>query len=261
MKGFLIVILIFVVLIIGIGYLYYVIEKPFQERAEWEYYNASFIVKDNGEPVSSELQIVLQDNPNEFYLIETQKDGYVNVQLPTNKSFRVFNKVNFTSTYYTKRYSYFINQPQNLRINVDLERIGDITLNQTGDLSNDNVNLTLKVNNGTFRFINFCLRWDSGIISVETDDDYIKYEEPQRLQGLVDSCYKVYRSLLNENEKRTIPLYINKWSNEDIGLKIYIMDGDIRWNSIDLNNNGLDSYLIEVDGKDIGKKDILYEFK
>ena len=40
---------------------------------------------------------------------------------------------------------------------------------------------------------------------------------------------------------------------------MYILDGDIRYNSIQDTSNGLDSYLVEgEDSEDVGKKDVVY---
>ena len=200
--------------------------------------------------IEADYIITLDKNKNEIYKQgKTLLDGYIIEKIPINNTFNIF--VNADGFYTVMMHENSGSYPLLIRLHPELSLIGNLTVYQDKKLSeSEYINITLQAKEDV-RFINYCIEWTSSIIRIESSNK-------ERLKGKVDKCYKTYYSLLN-NDNYAISLYIkhlNLLSSDYI--KIYINDGDIRYYSIKDSNNGMDSYVIEENKKDIAMQEIIY---
>lgn len=265
MKGLIILVILFGLFLSGILLYYFKYQKPAEQQLFYSTYNISIltyeIINNKKVPISTKINIVLDESNVLYESITTSVDGYTLIKIPSNHTFALFNENIENQTYYTLRKRFILYDTNDLqRVDFEVERYGDLIITQPNALQNNNsVFLNIK-SIGTHRFFNFCYRWSSNLLNVVTNTNFIATTPPKRLIGKVDKCYLTYTSLFNTNI--TVPFYYNTFSNDDLEIKVWILDGDIRYYSINTEYNGLGSYLIEDDkGDNIGKGDIIYVIK
>lgn len=244
--------------------IYFLYEKPVQEK-EPEYYNVSIRTYEDttGRQVASGYVIVLDDSSILYANGTTLNQGYVLAKVPKNHTFVVFNSNIANQSYYTLRgfYGSSMLPVDSFRVDFPLTSQGTVAISHDGILGIDSViHVTLDVT-GEFRYPSICLQWSSKIISVTIPDKDEMLTLPKRLEGKVVKCYSLKSTLKDDHV--IIPIQYIKYGTLDESdfIQIYVLDGDIRYYSIN-PLDGYKSYILEdTQGNDVGQKDYLYVVK
>lgn len=234
--------------------LYFFYEKPAQTEIKIEYKNISLKMLDGNNQVSTSFVILLDSSTIPYKFGNTTSQDYLLVKIPKNRTFSLFNINLDNQSYYTNEYKNFDLINDVIRIDFKLIKIGDLNVSSQGILGINNIiNLKLE-SNGTINFINVCFRWSAKIIDAQIFG-YEETLEPKRLKNKVDKCFITHQSL-NKNSM-ILPITYTKFGNlnEYDFIEVYIIDGDLSYNT----RNSNDNYIIEdSNGKDVGMLDFYY---
>lgn len=194
----------------------------------------------------------------------TSDKGYVRTQIliPINQSFHVLNTNLENQTYYTRRsQAGQTDRFGNVTANIRIFNYGTVEVQQEGDLGSDNpINLTL-FNTGEFRFAGFCLRWSPRITRVDVPQ--LEFTSKlQRFGDRVDKCWSSsdrFLKLNGDNQNKTFSITYNALEElkETDYIRVYVIDSDFLEQSS--KKEDINSYLVELDDKDVGQEDIIYE--
>lgn len=256
-KGMVILAIIFILLMGGIAMGYFFIQKPSQVRP-LTYHNISIRALDE-----STLDVVLGNYSlylnNGFFNQGTTKVNYVLEKVPVNGTVTIF--VN-SPGYYTTMYLWqaFGSDPVYRRADVELKPQGEIKVEQEGRLAFLDNPINLNISSTAYvKGIHICLRWSANIITAQIAN-YSTIEVPERLENLVDKCYKTQEFL--DNSSVVFPIEFKKFRSLDPSdeIKVYILDVDITPDSY-LQCPSNCYTLIDEWGQDIGIPDYLHIIK
>lgn len=241
-------------------------EQPIQEGSTIQYQNISLAFYDDSsaKQIRSGYVITLGESREAYMVGNTTENDFTFIRVPQNSTFYIFNTNLENQTYYTTRYtavSADSDMSKVIRAQVPLTPYGNITITQDQKLSyvNNNVYLTLE-SPGIFRYVTLCYQWSPNILSV-TNPDFEQLPEskiPQRLHNKVVKCYITKQSIMKTTMKINVKYFAFAKLNADDNIKVYILDGDIRYYSI----NGPDSFILEdTNMTDVGTRDIEFTIK
>lgn len=247
-----------------IAALYIFYEKPKEEK-EPEYYNVSIRTYEDisGKQVASGYAIVLDESTALYKNGTSREQGYVLEKVPKNHTFQIFNYNVGNQSYYTLRgrfYDYSGTKDE-FRVDFPLTKQGNLTISHDGEFGTDSeLHVTIDAD-GEFRYPSVCLQWSARVVSVTIPSYQETNKIPKRLQGKVVKCYEITQTI--KDDHIIFPIRYSKFGNLDDAdfIKIYILDGDIRYYSIN-PLDGYKSYIIEDEqGNDVGEPDIEYIVK
>lgn len=257
-RGIIIFIVILGLIITGAVLVYFLYEKPIQEKPPLNNnLNIRIYDKDTGKQIVTNYIISMIPLNTIYKEGTTVENGFVKELLPVNNSFRVITKNKGEQTYYTnfKEYEDLNGVPMDYRIEIPVQKYGKLLVSSNDTWKVDNPYKLTLTTNDVVNHIGFCVRWSRNIISVTSVTNYEEELAPKRLENKVDRCYNTDISLNNES----IDIFLNyKKFGElmtDDSIKVIIMDGDIRYTN---------PYKIIREGgnkSDIGVPDIVYEIK
>lgn len=191
-KG-IVIFLIFVVLIGIFAYVYLRYQKPVNDNKEQVYANLSIQSIYNNTPVSTNYEIII-NGVNETG--KTFEEGFVRRFVPVNSTI-ILRNVN--DSYYEKRIEIFIDRENVYRMILDLEKVGNITINSSINPFNPGVislNITSK---DTFKNYNLCSKWTLHILSISlenyTGERTDNYDRCFRLEGYLNDSETQYLTL------------------------------------------------------------------
>ncbi|MFW5793887.1 MAG: hypothetical protein ACOCV1_00155 [Bacillota bacterium] len=236
-----IILITFIFLIIGGGFIYWLYEKPEQQEVNSKGYLFLKYINSQGKQVEADYYIRLGGKI--YQEGKTLKDGYLQISIPSNSTADVYAKINNSYMTYFQEYI-----KDNSQIRVDLKEnvIGHINLDY--DIKNDKeILLNFTSENVSRPF--FCLAWSKNFLYLDSENE--KIEVPKRLKYKVNKCFNI-------SNETVVSYKIFKSLDEQDFIKVYIIDRDITpWSD--------GEYIYETpDLKDVGKTDkieIINKFK
>jgi len=238
------------VLLIAIGFFIYVFyEKPIQDNINNNYVslNINAHENDSDSQLITGYKVYVEDS---FYNEgETLENGFIRVNVPTNKSFYILNSNLGDQNYYTNFIEFdSISIQESKRITLLLINSGKVNFSYSGSLINEAVDLKI-LGEGEIRNFIFCVRYSLGILTLNVLGEHEIIDPPDRYKYKVDKCYNPMFDL-SDNEI-IIPLRFKVFGSdvENEFIEIIIIDGD------EISKNNI---VYEIEGEDLWAEDFKF---
>jgi len=256
-TGLIVLTIIMLVLMGGVVFFYFAIEKPNQALLSVQHnYSIRFVDEISGEVIITNYTIYLD---GAFYKRGISKKlGFVLERVPFNKSVDIFSE---SKTHYTTRYRHrsFSSQAKNIRAEVIITPHGRIDIFHRGEfILGDDLSLNIS-SKGLVRQISVCLRWSSSFITVSIPNQTL-IDVPPRLENKVDKCYKTREVLKNSSVSFPIDYKLFRSLDLSDNIKVIVLDADITPESVK-TCPGSCYTLVDLGGNDIAIPDIEYVIK
>ena len=196
MRFVAIFIVIFVLLLIGVGiYAYYNYEKNVKD-IETTYTNINIHAVDyyENKNIVTGFKINLGSDENVYSNGTTLKNGFILSKVPINNTYYVNNFNLEGQNYYieSKKVDTYI---ENItRVDFNLVEPGRITIGQHGILNGSDINLSV-ITDTQYRDILLCFKWSKHIIKIYTDTNFTPIVRSVEYKN-TDECYDSKESLV-----------------------------------------------------------------
>jgi hypothetical protein len=180
------IILIFVILALigGVVLLYFKVEKPAEIQASNSSVNLSIYAQVDGKNIITNYNVFV--NGSLYSNGTTLRDGLVLEVVPSNSEITVYNVNLGNQIYYIEEYDKFLTTTESQRVLFNLEEPGKLNITQTGLLNGSEIILNISSYNGSYKELQFCIRWGIHIITVRTNANVIS--NPEKYNDYVH-CY------------------------------------------------------------------------
>jgi hypothetical protein len=209
-------IIIFLVLAGTLTFLYFHYEKPVQKEDVVQYTNLTIFAKDNkGELIKTGYTIFL--NGSLYAAGETDKYTGIREVVSVGNEFVIKNVNLPEQSYYIKKIDFFSTIPNKVnRIDLDLEKVGELNITKKGNFITDNKITLILTTNNSFKDLMYCLKWSEMLVYVQSANDIMSADT-------FDNNYKCYETTFNLNEKNNYVISINYNSINILTPDDYIM--------------------------------------
>lgn len=159
---------------------------------------------------------------------QLQKEALISVEFPLNHTPRVF--TNCPEEYYTLKTpapTVFI--PSTYKILATTYKLGNLTLSTQDTLHEEknNVNISVKAENGRYKNPNICIKHSLGIFDITTNKDRTEIiPKPQRFENYQKCMDLSFESLVKNMQRELIVSYTGQNLNCDDYLTITFFDSD-----------------------------------
>lgn len=184
MKGYLVLFFILLVFAGIIGYVYYTIEKDSIEEPPFVDFTITTVY--DKQRISTGYVIELDGIISKKG--QTLTGGSIIEKLPTNRSIKVYNENLPGQDYYTTVVERDSFDTETKRVNIELEKAGELDISHAGSLGDDELEVIIN-SRKEFRNLHFCVGWSSHIIYSRPD-----FNKSEQLPGY-DACYNTQMSL------------------------------------------------------------------
>lgn len=232
-KAVIFVVIFFFILFIAIAIIFFTFKNSLNPpEVHLDLYNVSLRFYDNDTNRQTVTDYNIYVNNTLYHSGTSTPYDFIREQLPRNSSIFIVNHNRNNQTYYLNKFSYSdtFGQTSNTRVEIPLQKYGNLTLNQDGKLGADNpVNLNVLAN-GEARYLILCVRWSSDIITVNPIADksvnstYEFTAIPQRLYNKVDHCYDLKMSLTDKGLSIPISYKVFGSITDKDYINVYIID-------------------------------------
>lgn len=198
-KLFWIALIVIILIAVGVfGYIYYFYEKPIKEEAAKNItapISISFV--NNNKKVETPFVITI----NSFNRIESTSTlgGYSSVEIPINSSIVI---ENVNGSYYKSSMPLFVASTETKRLDIEVTRFGNLTINNTGNMELNNITMFL-TSTGLFKNFKICYTWSTHIIKIDSP------EVPSARSSEYDRCSNSLYTL--DNSKMNFTLDISRF--------------------------------------------------
>jgi len=243
---------VFILLISSAIFLYIVYEKPNQDLINSPATTNITLIFIDEKQIATGYIISLDNSPYVYDSGITTENDYLYLTIPLNHSFSVFNNNTLNQRYYTEIRDFNTNLLNIINNEVKLVPYGNLSIVSNSKISELN-GVILNISSiGEVRCLKACVRGSTNIVSIK--GNYDKINIPKRLINKVDNCYDLKETI--NNNYTILNLTYSKFGElrDDDFIKIYIIDGDYRFNDRSCNFE-------DLQGRDIGIDDFMYEVK
>lgn len=204
-------------LIIGLIYLYYYYEKPLQEtKVVFRSAHIKIIDSETGKSLVCNYTLGLGSKENVYRNGTSSKIDYVGEKLPENSTFYVVSRINDASYYNDVSDPINTFNPGPFRVDLNLVKRGNLTINYGGDFGNSNNFYLNLIKEGELRDLRMCFRYSVHLIALYNNNSLTEFT-PDSNHNKYYKCY-----IINNFDSQQLTLGFNYLNFGEIDNKDFI---------------------------------------